>query len=266
MVPYAIKHSGLINFIIHVFAEQKVDNWVQANYPDVKTEALAYMDDYEECMPLFKRVMLKDSAYVGFTEQDLDLAFDKFIQEIKTSQTGYDTAFESKSFMTNFKALPLSLIVIYTFIMSYFGIICLILAYAFITRRAKLRHYIAVFFFLPIFLLMLVMFIANASGMAFTTFIHIIKPISNYVPIGNTAEYYVNLGIENTQQFFIQGQRFLDGTEPSGYEALTNADRLVLPLDIIGLIILIAGTTLWSWYLVKGLTKKTKKVERRSLV
>lgn len=254
MVPKAIKHTFLANAIIHVFAEQKVDNWVEKNYPGVGDQALNYLSDYKTCTPLFKRVMLGQEEYSDVTSEQMDTIFDKFVVEIMTSQTGYDPAFQNKSFLVNIKSLPFSVLAGYTLVMLFFMLITVLLIIKMVKRQAKLRHYIALFVFLPIFLILAYVFIANLNGSAFKAVINIAKPISGIVPLGNTPEYYVNKAVQNTEAFLQQGPQWLSDTEASGFVALDEADHGVIFWDYLFLLLLIL---FFAWY-VRFLFKKNK--------
>ena len=248
MVPWAIEHSFLANTVIHVFAEQKVDNWVEKNYPSVGQEALNYLGDYEKCMPLFKRVMLGYEEYGDVTEEEVDAKFDKFIVEIMTSQTGYDTAFEQKSFAVNFKSLPFTVIAGYSLLLLFFLLVSVLLMIKMFKRDAKLKHYLAFFLvFLPIALLLSYVFIANLQGSAFTAVIKIAKPISFLVPLGDSPESYVNQAIENTRDFLVQGQQWLTNSDASGFPRITEADNKILLFDYI-ILIVIFGFFIWYVY------------------
>lgn len=252
MVVYAITHSLFANNIIHVFAEQKVDNWVEANYPSVGDEALNYLSDYEQCMPLFKKVMLGYEEYGDITEEEVNEKFDKFIVEIMTSQTGYDTAFKDKSFVVNFKALPFTVIAGYSLILIFFLLVSVLLVVKMIKRDAKLRHYIAFFIvFLPVLLLLSYVFIANLQGSAFKAVITIAKPVSYLVPLGDSPESYVNQAIDNTKSFLVQGQKWLENQDASGFPRLTEADNKIMLFDYLILIVIFLFLVWYVWYLFR---------------
>lgn len=252
MVPWAIEHSFLANTVIHVFAEQKVDNWVEDNYPSIGTEALNYLSDYEQCMPLFKRVMLGYEEYGDITEEEVNAKFDKFVVEIMTSQTGYDTAFEQKSFAVNFKALPFTIIAGYILILAFFLLVSILLLIKMLKRNAKKRHYIALFLiFLPIALLLSYVFIANLQGSAFSAVIKIAKPVSFLVPLGDTPESYVNQAVVNTKAFLQEGPQWLANTDASGFPRLTEADNKILFMDYLILLGILGFFVWYVWFLFR---------------
>jgi len=260
LVPTAIENSFLANSIIHIFAEQKVDNWVVRNNPGIKDNVQAKIANYETCVPLFKRVMLGEEEYSDITPGELDDIFAKFIKEVQTSKTGYDIGYKQKSFLVNFKSIPFLVLAIYSIGMLFFTFVSVILLLKIIKRNAKLRHWIAIFFFGFISIILIYIFIANATGGAFQAIINVAKPISELVPIGNSPEYYVNNGIENTKAFLNQGEAWLTNTEASGFVALGNADRKVLLADYIIIGILSLGFGAWTWYLLKSNKIKTKEL------
>lgn len=262
VVPTAIKNSLLVNYIIHVFAEQKIDNWVERNYPEVGTEAIAYLSDYEQCTPLFKRVMLGYAEYDDLNSEDIDDTFDKFVTEIMTSQTGYDTAFKQKSFMVNFKALPFSIIFIFTTVMLAFLLLFILILIKIIKGNTKFRYWFGLILFGLLLFVFAYIFIANLQGRAFNAIINVAKPISGLVPIGNTPEYYLNEGIVNTKSFFQTGQTYLQGTEPSGFTVMKAADRRVLLLDYIIMAVLIFALILYIYFLFKANPNSPKKTKQ----
>lgn len=252
LVPTTIKNSFLVNNIIHVFAEQKVDTWVVNNYPGIEDTAETQLTNYAKCVPLFKRVMLGQEQYSDVTDDELNTLFDKFITEVQNSKTGYDPAFKNKSFMVNFKSLPFSIIAMYLLIMAYFIMVVALLAVKIVKREAKVRHYITIIIFAPIVAILIYVLIANATGGAFQAILNIATPISKIVPIGNSPEYYVNMGIENTKQFLNQGPQWLTNTEASGFTALAQADQGVMWMDYLIIAVLLIGLILWTYYIFKS--------------
>lgn len=251
MVEKAIRTTGLANYIVHVFAEQKVDNWVERTYPGVGDEALNYLSDYETCTPLFKRVMLGNEEYSDITSEQMDTYFDKFIVEIMTSQTGYDSAFKQKSFLVNIKSLPFIVLAGYSLVMFFFMLITILLFIKIFRKQATLRHYIALIIFLPIFIALAYVFIANLNGSAFNAVINVAKPISGIIPLGDTPKFYTEKAIQNTKDFLQQGPSWLTDTDASGFKALEEADHGVIFFDYLLLIALISFFVWYVWFLFK---------------
>jgi len=251
LVPFSITHTGLSNFIIHVFAEQKVDNWVVDSYPGIKAEALNELSDFETCVPLFKRSLLGNEEYSDISAEKMDDLFEKFIYEIQTSQTGYDTAFKDKSVAVNFKAIPFSVIAGFSLIMLFFFVITLLMILKIFKKQATARHYIGLAFFLAIFLLLAYVFISNAQGSAFKAVITIATPISNFVPIGASAQSYVNQAVTNTNELLNQGEIWLENSEASGFTSLDTADRRIIWFDYILLTVIVVLLGLYTWYLIR---------------
>lgn len=260
MVTYSIKHSFLANSIIHVFAEQHEDNWITSQDTYLKSEMESRLPDaYSECKDLFVLAMLGESSYQGMSKVELDKVFDTYITEVLNSQTGYDTGFKNKSLFVTLKSIPLTLLAIYITIMVFFFLVSLLLFLKIVKRNAKIRHWIALIVFLPIFLLLAYLFWGSLNGSAFKTFVGVIKPISNLVPIGE-PKTWSDLAIKNTQQFLTQGETWLDGTDASGFgglPVLEEASASVLIYDYIALGILILGLALWLFYLFKKNKIKT---------
>lgn len=258
LVPTTIENSFLANNIIHVFAEQKVDTWVVDNYPGIEDTAETALIDYDACVPLFKRVMLGYEEYGDITEEEVDVKFEKFITEIQNSKTGYDPAFEKKSFLVNFKSLPFSIIAIYAIFMSFFLLVSILLVIKIIKKDAKVRHIVAVIIFGFFAGILIYIFVANLTGSAFQAVLNVASPISKLVPIGESPQTYVNNGIENTKEFLREGPQWLTDTEASGFTALEKADKKILPADYVILVILVILMIWYLYYLFKSNKIKAK--------
>ena len=260
MVPYAIEHSLLANTVIHVFAEQKVDNWVARNNPNIGNVAINQMSDYDQCMPLFKRVMLGYDEYGDMTEDEVDSKFDKFIEEIKNSQTGYDQAYKSKGVAVNLAAIPFSIIAVFILFMLFFGLMVSLLIIKLFKRDFRLRVWIGLIIFGFLLAIMVWIFYANLTGQAFQAIITIATPVSELVPLGANPEVYVDQAIENSKAFLAQGQSWLVNSDASGFPALQAADRGILLWDYIILFILTIGLVLFVYWIFKKNPKKKARV------
>lgn len=254
MVSYSIKHSLIVNQVVHVFSEQHEDNWVQAQ-PGFEKAIFekSLVDSYKTCQPLFVQAMLGESSYRGMSQADLDKLFDTYITEVVSSQTGYDPAFENKSFFVTLKSVPITLILIYIVIMLFFLILSLLLVFKIIRKKAKLRHYIGIIIFLPIFILLAYFLWGASQGSAFKTFIGFISPISNWVPIGEPSTWE-DIAIKNTKAFLTEGETWLKGTDSSGFGAidvLNQASNSVLIYDYIILGVLVLALLVFIWFLFK---------------
>jgi hypothetical protein len=258
LVPYSIEHSFLANVVIHVFTEQKVDNWVVRNYPDIQEFADEAMSDYEVCMPLFKRVMLGYEEYGDITEEEVNAKFDKFIQEIKTSQTGYDTAYQNKGIAVNLKAIPFAVIAAFIIFMVFWFLLVMLLIIKLIKGDRRLRVWLGLIIFGALLALFLYIFVMNLQGAAFKAIITIAKPVSELVPIGNTPEYYIDKATVNTRALLLQGQSWLTDSEASGFTALEASDRQILMWDYVFLLALTVALGLFIYFIFKTNPLKSK--------
>jgi len=259
MVPYSIKTSKLANLIIHVVAEQHLDNWVEKKYPEESSLAINYLKDYQECVPLFKRTLLGEPEYRSMSEEKIDEMFSSFIQEIMTSQTGYDTAFKSKSIFTNLISVPFIILGGWGLVMIFLLFISVALIFKIFRKKAIIRHYIGLIIFGGLFILMAYLLIALSTGTAFASFIGVIKPISNFVPIGNPQERF-DRGVEITKNILTHGEVWLEGKDASGFTQLDEADRSILLFDYI-LITILFGLLIWFiWFLFKKNKLKVKDI------
>lgn len=241
LVPYAIKHTLLPNNIIHIYGEQHLDNILLSENPSLKQDVALSLNDFEDCVPLFKRVL---QGSLEYQEVDLDAIFAKFIAEVQGSKTGYDVSFN------NVTALPVFLIILYSVITLFFTILTLLLVFR---KNKNILNWITLVISSVILLFFIILFISNLTGNAFNTLVFVIKPISNLVPIGN-AHGYVTQAVENSKQFFIQGESFLYNKDSSGFDTLNAADNSIL----IGKWIILILITIGLVYLLYLNFKKTK--------
>lgn len=252
MVPYAIRHTLLMNNLIHVFSEQKVDNYVENEYgTQIEKEAVGYLNDYKKCVPLFIKVLVGDPEYSDLSESEINELFDKFVTEVQNSEkTGYDTSFKTKSFFVNIKAIPLVVLGLFSLFMFGFLTIVVLLVFKVIKKEATVRHYVSLAVFVPIIVLMGYLFIGNLYGSAFNNFINVIKPVSNIVPVGD-EQGYIDEAISNTKSLLNQGEIWLYGTDASGFEVLDATDKQVALYDYLLLSILSILLAIYIWYLFK---------------
>lgn len=254
MVSYAISHSLLVNSVIHVFAEQKMDNWVERNNPQMAEQSRNYLSSYKECEDLFIVAMMGESDYGDMQKADLENVFEDFINEIITStETGYNPAFQQKSFLGTLDSLPTVILVIYVLIMLILFLIILLIIIKLLKRNGKIRHILGLVIFLPILIILIYLFIGASQGQAFKNFITLIKPVSELVPIGNNQQY-IDDAVLNNRQILTNGQDWLNGKDASGlgaYPVLEVASSKVLIYDYI-LMILLGTFLIWFiWFLFK---------------
>ena len=233
MVPYCIKHTWLPNVIIHPFCEQKLDSILLRENPSLKSENMLALNDFQDCVPLFKRVLQGSEEY---KDVDLDAIFAKFIAEVQGSKTGYDVSFN------NVTALPFFIIALWAIITLFLLTFTILIIFK---KNKNLLNWITLIIVGIILAFFIYLFIANLTGNAFNTLLLVIKPVSNLVPIGN-AHGYVDSAIYNSKQFFLQGESFLYNTDASGFTELNRADAsiripeyIILTILIISLVALI---------------------------
>jgi hypothetical protein len=261
MVPYAITNSYLVNDIIHVFAEQKVDTMMDSEYPQIRNMSISDLSDYDQCKDLFIRTMQGDSAYCQdngacMSKDELDTLYGQFISELINSDTGYDTAFKNKSFFVDVSSIPLVILISYYVIMLSFLLISLLLIFKIIKRNATLRHWIALVIFLPLFGLLAFFLLNLYMGTAFNTFINFISPISQLVPVGDVDGHILNA--INNGKSFLQGEIWLNGKDASGFTQLAIADASIQNLDYIILGLILVLLVIYLFFLFK----KNKVVTR----
>jgi hypothetical protein len=262
VVQYSITHSFLANSVVHVFAEQHVDNIVVSREPGIKQQETDFLASANECEDLFITSMMGTDAFKDMSEADLRNVYHDFIQEILTSQgSSYDPAFKEKSFIGELDSLPISLLVGYFILMFIFILILILIIIKIIKKQFKWRLIFGIIIFGGLAILMIYFAINMVQGTTFKSFINLIKPISNLVPIGN-ADTYINNGIDNTRQVLLNGETWLEGKDPSGMgtnPVLINASNQVMWVDYIILGILVLFLIWLAWYVLKRNKVVTKQ-------
>lgn len=214
MVPYAIEHSFLPNGIIHPPSEQHLDNILNSEHPEIHQERLIATEQFDKCVPLFKRVIADQDEYRGV---NLDSLFNKFVIEMQGEETGYNPSFD------NIKSIPFLVIAVYSIILLMFATLTGLIIF----RRLRFKdrrtwiNWISVVLFGFVTAILIFGFVANLGGQAFGAYQFLIKPVSNLVPIGG---FSVDSSVDFSRQFLEQGVSALYGTDASGSEKLTSAD------------------------------------------
>jgi hypothetical protein len=254
MVPYCIEHSFLPNKVIHPFCEQHLDNYVISQNPDVKEEVLTSLNSYSTCTGLFKRVIQGNynTEYQGI---DLDEVFGTFVGQVQGSKTGFDITFK------NISGLPISVLITYIFAMVIMFILLMLLIFKRLRFKDRRTFLNWATFIVLLFanILLISVFVAAIGGQGFNTFVFFIKPISNLVPTGGDS-IYLQQSLQNSKDFFIQGDQFLinlhqQGYDPSGDAQLTAADNSIAFWSYSIMFILIIITAILLFFNFR--TKKT---------
>lgn len=255
MVNYAITHSFLANNLVHVFSEQKLDSWLERQDPSIGKEAEDYLTYYKECQDLFTVSLMGEPAYSGMSKEELDTTFETFITEIRNSQdTGYNPGFENKSFFVTIQSIPFVILASYITVMLGFLLLIILLLFKVIKGDRRIRIWVGLIIFLPIFIVMAYLFIGSLQGSAFNNFIKVIKPISELVPIGGNQKY-IDAGVQNTRELLSQGEGWLIGTDASGLSTkpvLSDADSQIMFVDYIFLFILVSVLIWFIWFVFKS--------------
>lgn len=247
MVPYSIRHTGLPNEVIHVFAEQHLDNYVQKNYPWVKSEIMELTpEDWNKCIPLLKRTL------EGYNEYKNDLETGKTDDLINTfiaegynsvdpqSKTSYDIAFKNKvSIFGKISLIPTRFLMLYVGSMMLFATLGILLIFK--SNKAVI-NWLSISLFIGIAGIMIWLFIALLMGTAFQTVVTFVKPVSNLVPIGS-PDSRLDSAITSTQRLFSEGESYIaDLNSPkiaSGFQELAKANQDVKPLSYAIIVVVI---------------------------
>ena len=254
LVQYCISHTFLPNSVAHVFCEQHLDNWVRSKDTyAVQQYKTSLLNGYLTCEPLYIQAMQGDSAFAGMSKSQLESTFDTFVQEIVNSQTGYDTGFKDKSLFVSIKSIPYSILIPYILVMLSFLMLSILLIFKVFRRQFKIRHIFGLIIFIPLFLVMAYLFYGALNGNAFNNFITVIKPISNFFPIGD-PQSYMTRAVENNQQILANGEKWLEGKDWSGMgtnPVLIQASNNVAYFYYIIMVLLIIVLGWFIWYLFK---------------
>jgi hypothetical protein len=237
MVPGAIRNTYLPNAIIHPFAEQKLDLWVEDTHKEVDYKNLVSLQDFETCVPLFLRVMSTNDAYLG---EDLESKFDNFIHELTSAgDTGYDSSFQ-KLFI-----VPTATLYTYVGVMVFFLILSSLLYFKRI--RFKERRTILNWstFLISVVLLIFMAYLAFqfTQGNAFDTFTkYVARPVAQFVPLDQSEKVYFDEAVKRTKLMFEKGEPALYNTDASGQAVLLKANEDIKTVQyiiffIVGLLI-----------------------------
>lgn len=240
MVTYAIRHTLIPNSIIHPPAEQHIDNILNAENPEIHLKRLQATQSFDTCAPLFKRVLSSNDEYRGV---NIDSMFDKFLQEVDDSTTGYNPSFN------NIKSIPAGVFFTYSAILlSFFTLwILLILKRLRFKDRRTILNWITFVILTVIVGVLLFIFIANLGGRAFQAYTAVIRPFSSFVPIGD-HQSYVKGAIELGRQFLEFGFPVLIDTDASGGAFLDSADKAIIGFQYLFGALLFIGLLLVVYF------------------
>ena len=113
-------------------------------------------------------------------------------------------------------------------------------------KDKKILNYFSIIFFGALAIFLIYILILALTGNAFSTFVTLIKPFSNLVPI-SSFEGHVERSLQNGYDFFDEGEAWLiDREDPdaSGFSTLNEADQsaymiYVYLFLVIGLLVLL---------------------------
>lgn len=246
MVPYAIRATGLPNSVIHVFAEQHLDNIISKNYPNTLNEiGELTQEDWNVCIELFKKTLEESTSYQELKEGELDEVINIFVSNVAVvvdpnAETGYSLSFKNKtSLFGKIGFLPTYFLFIYFSFTFLFALLSVLLIFR---KNKGILNWISLVFFGLLFLGLLIFILIAFFGDAFAAFVWAIKPISNLVPIGS-AENWIDTSIRETHSLFINGESWLAQHvrpyDASGFAELKKADAsAVYTGSIIGIVAL----------------------------
>ncbi len=201
MVPYSIRKTGLPNNFIHPFSEQKLDNYVESIDPNAGIYVQNAMEGAMEYVPFIQRILQPNPEYGDVNVETLTKGF---IEQVKTSKTGYDVSFNTV------KAIPKLLFVILGLIVIGF-----ITGLYYILTRTELRfiNIISAVIMLVLLLIVIISMIGAFTGSFWVMFTAMAKPISILTPIPDPGLILQDT-LDETKNMMIFGATYLDSLPP----------------------------------------------------
>lgn len=214
-VPTVVERTKLVNGLVHIFAEEKVNDEL------IKSEGIELNTRIRQAIanvaPVHKEFFRANLVSEG-SDFPFDSMYDAFVSEV-TSEDKYSVGFRA------FTAVPFS---IHLTLISIFLLSTLILAFL-IRRKTKTKlNYIAMFLlFLFIIMPIILAYVLFYTGKLWVFFQWASYPISSLMPTSGW-ESYSNMAIQETANMMNGGYQYViaNTPDPAGEIALMNAGRV----------------------------------------
>jgi hypothetical protein len=232
MVPYAIKHTGLPNAIVHVLSEEKLNDWVRSRDPTIEAFTKTNLD-FIPYAHLIEEALATNSAYYGVSIREYLTLLQS---QIAGSSTGYDTVWENKFSVPLPTYIGAAIIII--------SLLAIFIRLLFLVDK-NFFGWITVGLTGTIGILVLILFIGfSVADFGFTLFQDISKPLTAITPTPPLEQMY-ELGVENTKDLLRNFNDLEDIVAregiATGFNNIDRANKFPLTLwSIIGSIGLIS--------------------------
>ena len=250
LIPYTIRKTAIPNYIIHPFAEQKVDNYVKRNFPQSEVFLQNSMKNADEYVDFLVRVLQPNPEYSDVNVKRLTEAF---IHQVRSSDSGYDVSF------TTLKAVPF-----YFYAVLFFILVFSLVGMFFLITRTNLNFW-TVTSFLFLFLISILIIsaiIMTLTGTLWKYFTMIASPISYIVPTPN-SELIIQKSIDESINLMRYGIDYVktlppEMQDPTGIGQIRQAEADSQITRWIYILVLFGINCLWG-YMVYRSRKKIKK-------
>jgi len=218
LVTYSIRHTALPNYLIHPFAEQKVDNYVLKLDPNSKKYVQDSMELALEYVPFIQRVLQPNTEYGDVDVRQLTIGF---IEQLRVSKSGYDVSFNTV------KAIPkiIYIIIILFMLLCFTGVFFLVRK-----RKRTIINIITASVLLLIGLLFIMAIIGTFTGSLWTMFTAVAKPVSIFVPTPS-PNMIIQDSEDLTSDTLKYGIGFLDTLPPD----MRDVTGIIVLLLLVGL-------------------------------
>lgn len=238
LVPHSIVNTLTPNAFIHPIAEFRVEELLlnEQKLNPLNTNKKALESQTRDALLIFQENGIENNQFIDQLKRALkpspeydtvnmnDLA-SFFIGQVRAGE-GYQLGIQSF-----FGALPKS---VFVFLGSVLFACIFFLYYLFKSKkRIWAMNYLLIPFLMFISILIIIAFIGLFTGRLFQFYEIAIKPISYIVPLGNWQSQIDN-SVQISLNYFNTG--ILNVPQPSGFEAIKEAERLQIIVRIITLI------------------------------
>lgn len=238
-VPETVRKTGLVNGLIHIFAEEKVNDELLAREGmilDTKTkQALS------DIAPIHKEFFRKNLLAVG-SDFPFDSMYDSFVAEV-TAESKYSVGFRS------FTAVPMEVHLIFSlaFILSLVG-----MAFLIKKKKKNIFNKIAIVFMFLTALLVVFVYTLFFMGKLWMFFQWASYPISSMMPVSGW-EAHINSAVRETTNLLNQGTNYVMAMtpDPAGEIALETASQVGATMRTIIMVVLSGLIGLFIWLNIK---------------
>ena len=234
-VPTVIRRTYLVNGLIHIFAEERVNDEILKDSPELNSEVKsALVQAAPVCKDLFRRALINDAAFEGIP---FDGMYDDFVRFVGDNEK-YSVGFQG------FSSIPQDIQVL----LLSFGSLNII-SFVFFIRRKKKNIFNKISIGLNIFFVLLIStaYILFMQGNIWEAFQFVSGPVSNVMPVQGWQQS-IEAAKADMIIFFNQGANYvLSIRDPSGDQALREASEAGATVRTIVNILVLLLIMLFIW-------------------